>query len=359
MTGCALLLWLASTGLPAQMLTPSAQRVESLKVVSHEPALGEEIARAARRYLHRPTQVRTDAEGDPLADSAGTVRLVVQTDSASGGGFRCRLSLSQGTAQVNRSLLLRESPSRFDLAEAIAIELPALLAQLAEQSAARNPPPALLQPPAVAMRRPLTAPQKVLAMRSVPPKAETAAHSPVVAEPESQPSPLPPTLPEPAQPTPQPSSLPAETQAKTASPAVLEPTKEPLVQPTAPQVALAPSLEPPRRKRPIGGIGLLVSGSALVVAGVGLGIETLLIAKQVSLPQSDGRFDKQLDQQGKALGTATIVLDSVGGAALLAGSIWLYVHSQRAGKAAASTKRVALLPVVQRGAAGLVSEVRF
>ena len=57
--------------------------------------------------------------------------------------------------------------------------------------------------------------------------------------------------------------------------------------------------DPVRIRRPAGAVGLLIGGGALLLAGVGTGIETLLVAKQVSQPTADGHFDKQLDQQEK------------------------------------------------------------
>lgn len=388
MNGSALTLWLVSLALPAQMLTPSAQRVDSLIVISREPVLGEEIARAARRYLHRPTQVRRDAEANGKTDSAGTVRLQVETESGIGSGLRFQLTLSQGMQRVQRSLPLRETPNRIDLAEAIAIELPALLSQLAEQGKAASvptvpvptplPPPKRTLPsvnaPLLAMK---TSPAKVAGVHIPAPKETESVAKPAMAD-STQETPKPAD----AQPQTETESAPASTpDPRAATTAEIDPKetapkdavpkesgespkKSPEETPSAdakqPDVLVAaPIPDGVRSKRPAGAVGLMIGGGAVLLAGVGTGIETLLVAKQVSQPTTDGHFDSKLDQQGKTLSAVTIALDAVGGAALLAGSVWLYVNAQRAAKQSPAKKRVTVAPLFHKSSVGILSEVRF
>lgn len=75
-------------------------------------------------------------------------------------------------------------------------------------------------------------------------------------------------------------------------------------------------------------------------AGLATGSAALLAARQIDSPQG-GRFDAELDRRGRALDTATIVLDSVGGAALLAGGSWLIYHVVKTRRAA---PRLSLTP---------------
>lgn len=399
MIGSALTLWLLLLAMPAQMLTPGAQRVDSLHVLSRDPALGDEVARAARRYLHRPTQVRKDSESEPQPDSDGIVRLLVQTDSSTEHGLRCLLTLSQGTRSLKRSLQLRETPNHIDLAEAIAIELPALLSLLSEQGIAQSPNPAPVSATIPPLRRasppmgnPMPARSAVLAKsaaRSHPARtasepSEASATSPTETEnPTTEPAARATTKTEPdpvlAMRSPAPTqavstipasipkdSVPTDSGSKDSaanSPEEKTPKETVAIQASdakTPELFVAASKsDPVKIRRPAGAVGLLLGGGALLLAGVGTGIETLLVAKQVSQPTADGHFDKQLDQQGKTLSAVTIALDSVGGAALLAGSVWLYVHTQRAAKLGASKRRVAVAPLVQKAGMGMLSEVRF
>jgi hypothetical protein len=76
----------------------------------------------------------------------------------------------------------------------------------------------------------------------------------------------------------------------------------------------------------VAAIVLTITGAASLFAGLGTGSAALLAARQVDSPLS-GRFDAELDRRGRLLDTATIVLDTVGGAALVAGGVWLIVHT--------------------------------
>lgn len=126
---------------------------EALRVVADDPALGEEIARAARRYVRGPIQVAvaksaaTPGEGNHAsspqgaeAGAEGATVLHVQRKRGSVTAEGWVLSLSAGHLRVvQRTLTLHEAATRFDLAEAVAIGLPDMLARLSEP-AAHAPP---------------------------------------------------------------------------------------------------------------------------------------------------------------------------------------------------------------------------
>ena len=104
-----------------------------------------------------------------------------------------------------------------------------------------------------------------------------------------------------------------------AEPLATPPQPPPLPPPLPPLETFQPPV-PLRPQRPAGAIGLLSGGGAVLLAGVSTGIAALVIAQQVSHP-TQMMFDRALDQTGKALGTATIVLDVVGASAILVGGI--------------------------------------
>lgn len=85
---------------------------------------------------------------------------------------------------------------------------------------------------------------------------------------------------------------------------------------------------------------MTISGAVVLFAGIVTGSAALLAARQVDSPIG-GRFDPELDRRGRALDTATIVLDSVGGAALLAGGTWLIYHTVKTRRA---TPKIVALP---------------
>lgn len=395
------LLWLFAS---APLLTADA-----LRVVTDEPALGEEIARAARRYVRGPIEI--ERRGDPgVSRSEGsaapasrqvapesaaepTAVLRVQRSQADATAERWELLLSLGgTRIVARSITLRASESRFDLAEAVAIGLPDMLARLSEVRHGGAPVRAPLTAASLASpesppppRRPAPVPPgpRRLAARAVSnPSVKVEPSGPLhSARPRGaalSESVAPPTVaplappaesvrqesasasPRPASPRPgPPSPAPAEAPATVASESVAaapggEPKKEAVVPaavvpaavaasrlaPTLPAPASVPLGDPGPARTPPAAIALSIGGAVVLFAGLATGSAALLAARQVDSPQG-GRFDGELDRRGRALDTATIVLDSVGGAALLAGGSWLIYHVVKTRRAA---PRLALTP---------------
>ncbi len=395
------LLWLFT---PSPLLTADA-----LRVVTDEPALGEEIARAARRYVRGPIEIErrgdpgvSRSEGSavpasrpaaPEAAAEPTAVLRVQRSQADATAERWELLLSLGgTRIVARSITLRASESRFDLAEAVAIGLPDMLARLSEVrhggGAVRTPssapslasPESPLQPssPATVPPGPRRLAARAVSSRSVKGQPSLPVHSARPRGAALTESVAPPTVaplappveavgqesasssPRPASPRPgPPSPAPAEASAAAAGESVAaapggEPEKKaavpaaavpsavaaPRPAPTLPAPAPAPSGEPGPARTPPAAIALSIGGAVALFAGLSTGSAALLAARQVDSPQG-GRFDAELDRRGRALDTATIVLDSVGGAALLAGGSWLIYHVVKTRRAA---PRLALTP---------------
>ena len=371
-------------------------QIDALHVVASEPALGDEIARAARRYLPRQTQVFSGAAPSPEA-AEQHVQLIVQGDPQATRGLRWTLVVSMGpTAKLVRVLELRDPPTRFDLAEAVAIELPELLTRLTEENAAQsqNPPLPAKQPPV----RVSTTKSDPVPKRSVPPTVERPIPPSPVPEPSKAPTvvesvPAAKAQATPSVPAPEPAeakpadSKPADAKPADSKPADAKPADsksaptsksdaanvptdspagaaaEPLATPPQPPPLPPPlppleTFQPPvplRPQRPAGAIGLLSGGGAVLLAGVSTGIAALVIAQQVSHP-TQMMFDRALDQTGKALGTATIVLDVVGASAILVGGIWMYAKNHR-GKPATPT--LTLAPAVGPDKQGLVMEGRW
>jgi hypothetical protein len=361
-------------------------RGDSLQVATAEPALGEEIARAARRYVSGPISVRGLATRvDPAA--ARKPCLTVRMEAGQPPGQLWSLVLwAPPNRQVRRTLRLREAPSRFDLAEAVAIGLPDMLARLAEQPVLPAPHPALPPHPATPVPRapipsrvalasaarlpsdprlpplrgePAPMPERALEPhRDAPPPAPAPVPAPPA--PPTPPAPLAPASPKPAAP----STLPAP--LASASPKPARPSQE--VAPAVRAAKEAPSPDPPpaspvvpshtprlgdepHRRSPPPAIGLAAGGGALLLAGIGTGVAAMVTAQQVDTPPQM-HFDRDLDNRGKALGTATLVLDSVGAVALVGGSAWLLANALKSRR---SAPRVMAVPVGQ----GLVVGGRF
>ena len=341
----------------------ASTQIDALHVVASEPALGDEIARAARRYLPRQTHIWSGAVPSPEV-SEPYVELLVQGDPQAAQGLRWTIQVSLGpTAKLVRVLELREPPTRFDLAEAVAIELPELLTKLAEDRAAESAPAPVASKPAPVVSKPAP-------LRPALAKVEPPAQRPVpvgqlevrqvevrqVADhqvPEApRPVPVGPQAEAAAAPETQRQAAPKEDQRPTPQVAKSPPAEALTPPPPPPLPPLEPFQAPVplRTQRPAGAMGLLIGGGSLLLAGVGTGIATLVIAERVSRPP-DQKFDRPLDQTGKALGTATIVLDAVGATALLVGGIWMYAKNHR-GKQPAPA--LTLAPALGPGQTGLV-----
>lgn len=367
----------------AKVFAPT--QIDALQVVASEPALGDEIARAARRYLPRQTQVWSGAAPSPEV-SEPVVQLLVQGDPQAARGLRWTIQVSLGqTAKLVRVLELREPPTRFDLAEAVAIELPELLTKLAEDSAAQSAlTPAVVKPAPAAPKptalRPAIAKSEPSSKRTEPEAPTPERQGPAKPSPARSPAQVaaatrPPVPDQAAREAPAPALAPESPRAEAASPPAQSPPApmedkrpQPHVAQSQPTEVLTPPPPPPlqplptfaapvplRTQRPAGSIGLLASGGALLLTGVGTGIATLVIAQKVSRPP-EMKFDRALDQTGKALGTATIVLDAVGASALLVGGIWMYAKSHRTRPAATA---LSLVPAVSQGQQGLVLQGRW
>ena len=360
----------------------ASTQIDALHVVASEPALGDEIARAARRYLPRQTHIWSGAVPSPEV-SEPYVELLVQGDPQAAQGLRWTIQVSLGpTAKLVRVLELREPPTRFDLAEAVAIELPELLTKLAEDRAAESAPAPVASKPAPVVSKPAPVVSKPAPVVSKPAplrpalaKVEPPAQRPVpvgqlevrqvevrqvevrqVADhqvPEApRPVPVGPQAEAAAAPETQRQAAPKEDQRPTPQVAKSPPAEALTPPPPPPLPPLEPFQAPVplRTQRPAGAMGLLIGGGSLLLAGVGTGSATLVIAERVSRPP-DQKFDRPLDQTGKALGTATIVLDAVGATALLVGGIWMYAKNHR-GKQPAPA--LTLAPALGPGQTGLV-----
>ncbi|HNN97321.1 MAG TPA: hypothetical protein PKI03_33860, partial [Pseudomonadota bacterium] len=354
------LLWLFT---PAPLLTADA-----LRVVTDEPALGEEIARAARRYVRGPIEIdrrgdpggsRSDGavppasrRGAPEGTAEPTAVLRVQRSQADAKAERWELLLSLGgTRIVARSITLRATESRFDLAEAVAIGLPDMLARLSEvrhggapgrtpssapsQASPELPP----QPPSPAT---VSVGPRRLAMRAVsshsvkgepslpvhsarprgaaptesvlPPTVDAPAPPAEAVGQESASSSPRPASPRPAPPSPAPAAAPVAAASESVATAPKRESEKP---PVAPAVVAAPRPAPPlpspsaeagSARTPPAAIALSIGGAVALFAGLATGSAALLAARQIDSPQG-GRFDAELDRRGRALDTATIVLD--------------------------------------------------
>ncbi len=309
MTGLALSLFLGlSAALPAAEGHPLARTDrrlthERLQVVTDDTALGEEMARAARPYLRSPGIV-----GKEASQNEAVLKLLLQREPAP--GLRWRVTLSLGPAKVRRTLHLNGPTTRFDLAEAVAIGLPAMLDRLAQGTL---PPPSRgFRPAAPGVPADLPEPAGTeLAMVSQP------HNDPPPADAERAPARDPaPAVAPPADPPPIAEPPPA---LVTPPPAVARPP-----------AWFSPKVPPPRAKRlPAPALALVGGGAAVLLAGFGTGGATLVAAQQVNVPLDMMKFDHDLDRRGKALNTATIVLDACGAAALGAGGAWLIYHTLR------------------------------
>lgn len=320
---------------------------DSLAVVADDRELGEEIARAARRYMRGTVQTRATQDTANVEPGAA---LRVRQEAGHTTGQRWMLTLSAGSTRViRRTLELHEVPSRFDLAEAVAIGLPDMMARLDEQVPIAPAPPVPLAPrPLVAMAartvplvRTLTPPIAASPRRQEAPAAsEPAATSQAAAAKEAAtPSPPPP----PPVAIPDPTPVPVEKKA--------EPPKVYTVSTLKPPPAPSPPAltDQPPAPLPSGAVGLVASGAVVLLAGLGTGAAAMLTARQVDTP-TQMRFDPDLDRRGKALDTASIVLDCVGAAALVGGGAWLIARKVKASRGA---PKVSLLPsgtgVILRG----------
>lgn len=382
-------------------LTPNSQRVisdDALRVVTADPVLGEEIARAARRYVRGPILVEKPGEksGEKPAevarqsaggsDAAGEQTAVLRVQRAGGvaASERWDLVLTLGRVRVaHRTITVHGAATRFDLAEAVAIGLPDMLAGLSNSSAAKppsapssgsGPRPVLAGPSPTAAAAPgRRAVGRIASSRGVLPESPPRRH--VVAEPHSalgeDGHANPETLSRPAPVAVAASASPASAadpqprstdevagDAKSQSPAeetgggthvasAREPGAQSQKPPVAKSAALAAAPPPPTppverpaparasmgARAPAGAIVLTASGAVGLFAGIATGSAALLAARQVDSPIG-GRFDAELDRRGRALDTATVVLDAVGGAALIAGGSWLIYHAVKTRRAA-------------------------
>lgn len=375
-------------------LTPNSQRVisdDALRVVTADPVLGEEIARAARRYVRGPILVEKTGENPAEdarqsaggSDAAGEQTAVLRVQRAGGGAAseRWELVLTLGRVRVaHRTITVHGAATRFDLAEAVAIGLPDMLAGLSNSSAAKppsapsggsGPRPVLARPSPAGAAPGRRAVGRIASSRGVLPESPPRRH--VVAEPRSAPQEdghaNPETLARPA-PVAVAASVPpasaADSQPRSTGEAggaagsqspteetggaanvatAHEPGAPSEKPPVAKSAALAaapplptPPVELPARvstgtRTPAGAIVLTASGAVGLFAGLATGSAALLAARQVDSPIG-GRFDAGLDRRGRALDTATLVLDVVGGAALIAGGSWLIYHVVKTRRAA-------------------------
>lgn len=301
---------------------PTAASGRQLQVLAEEPALGQGIARAARQYFPGPVEALaiSHAGGEPPGAARDVVRLTVRRL----GPDRLRLTLSQGSAlQLQRTLSLRSNASAFDQAQAVAIDLPEMLARL-EESARLYSYSAPVRPAA----RPVPSPS---ATPSAPPVAEQApapaAPAPAPPAPAERPQEPAPVAAKPA-PAPPPKPQPAPPRAAQA----------PVRTPVAP-AAIAPAPRPERLRLPRPALATLGAGSGLLAVGIGLGAAALSIQRSVETP-SMMHFDKGLDQKGRQLGIAAIAFDVAGAVALLAGGAWCGAYYLKHRRAA----RLALVP---------------
>jgi hypothetical protein len=273
-------------------------------VVSDDPALGKAVVRSAAQHLAGPIVLGPAGTPTPV----GALRLQVQR----AGADRLQLSLSRGGVRVRRTLPIRGQPRAFDLAEAVAIALPALRTQL-EQQALRQPvsvqPPAP-PPPAQAQEASVVA----LVVEPVPPPAKepapVGAPAPVAA-PAAEAAPPPPAL-------------------ETAPPRVVPPN-------LAPAPASAPyGPERPRAQAWRWQLGLGVGLSALGLAAVSLGAASLALDGRCA----DAAVPCEYRYDGRVAGAAEL---AVGGAAALAGA-GLVISAAIAARREARPARALLVP---------------
>lgn len=402
MTALWIALWSACFALTGTM-APLAL-TDSLRIVVQDAALGAEIARAARRYVTgtvtvvaNPPAAATTTAADEQARTPRAVRDVDDGGRAAGLSLRVAQVAGVGAGQawtlvlvaapgrvVRRSLRLHEVPSRFDLAEAVAIGLPAMMDELstlktagpAEPSpaqAVRSQGPHVPSPPPAA---PLGPRPTTTVAAVIPGRGDRSTRRPP-AEPSApaQPAPSAPTeaalrsaanmgpataagespraaasSPEGTPPASSPAgSAPDSTASRKADSTSTLPRVESAA--VAGPLPLTAPLDSPRSPPPTGALVTLGGGIAVLLAGVGTGAAAMQIARQIDQP-TGMRFDRALDDRGKALDVATIVLDSVGAAATLAGGTWLLVNRVRARRAAA---QVSLRPAL----AGLAVQGTF
>lgn len=90
-----------------------------------------------------------------------------------------------------------------------------------------------------------------------------------------------------------------------------------------PAATPAPTPAPVAAKKsgpPVGPLVLMSTGAALLIVGLGLGGGALGISKDVV--QGDGDFNNDLDSRGRALNSAGIAFDVLGGLSFAAGAAW-------------------------------------
>jgi hypothetical protein len=317
--------------LALSLAAPPLGRGNALQVATEEPALGVEIAHAARRYLNGTIQVRSLPAVPVETLAAHEPLLVVRQQPGDSAGQRWSLVLSSSVNhQVRRLLTLHEAPSRFDLAEAVAIELPDMLSRLAETTLTplpREAVPASHAPPA--SRLALTVvPRPTPVPHPRPPVENEPVHESEKEPPAEGPIGPPANLAPPPPPAPE-------------APLAAEPAQEPHPAAVSPlPVPVVAKLEPPQRHAPALAVGLLTGGAMVLATGLVTGIAALVTAQQVNTPVQM-HFDRDLDNLGKSLNTATIVLDCVGAASLIGGASWWL---SRAVKSRRGGTQVSLLP---------------
>lgn len=273
-------------------------------VVADDPALGKAVVRSAAQHLAGPIVLAPAGTPTPV----GALRLQVQR----AGAERLQLSLSRGGVRVRRMLPIRGQPRAFDLAEAVAIALPALRTQL-EQQALR--PPSSVSPSAP------------------PPPAQTQEASVVALVVE----PVPPPAKEPVAAA-APEATPAPEKAQAPPPPVA--SASPRVAPAAPAPA-PPGPERPRAQTWRWQLGLGVGLSTLGLAAVSLGAASLALDGRCA----DAAIPCEYRYEGRVAGAAEL---AVGGAAALAGA-GLVISAAIAARREARAARALLVPSLGPG----------
>lgn len=308
----------------------------TVHVTSPDAALTEAIVRAVRRYLHPPNRVQAATSQPAVLDQETTLVLLSLTPfSTEDPPRRFRVTATQGPLlRIDRSLDVQESPSRVDLAETVAIGFPEMLLRLAEQ--ARPQLPAQPVPlPLVPNRLPRTPRSTVPPSPGAPRPIQLALTDSRTKNPVGRTE----AAPEVAQPPPAPPTL--------AAPVSHAPSPVPSAPKLPPAPSPPPPVDAPRTPHRTAAAALLASGSATLLAGLATGVLSLRIASQVSHPTSP-RFPAELDARGRALGTAAIVLDSVGAAAVVGGIAVLAIAAKRRSPA------ITVQPLITQGHVGLL-----
>lgn len=257
-------------------------------VVADDPALGAAVVRSASQHLAGPIILSSKRTPTPV----GVLRLQVQRD----GADRLQIVLSRGSARARRTLQIRGQPRAFDLAEAVAIALPALRTQLEQQALRQAVPPQRPAPP--------------------PPRTREASVVALVVDPVPLPGPAPgpaPSAKEPAQ-TPAAESAPPATAPAPPGPVASRPAPPP------PPPALTrppPAAMVPGRERPTSAwrwqLGLGVGLTTLGLAAASLGAASLALDGRCA----DAAVPCEYRYEGRVAGAAEL---AAGGAAALAGA---------------------------------------